>query len=255
VITEPANLYDQHDFPEAEQALIFHLGLGVDLAQRSRGELDEEHEKLVAGAWRRYRQALSAMDAAGESEDFQAVGLKCRDALIALAKDHAADEWVGTLAEPARDADVKGWADVFAERLADGRVRSCVNALADKGWDLTVWLQHNSDATPDDAELVPDAAGHLLTTFGRLMIRKTQGAPERCPRCGSYRLDDDVEMVEEPAEDFNESMICSACGWRSELTFTSFAEHFKDADIEGYLARLAAGPSDRFHRKQPSTGD
>ena len=35
VITNPTNLYRQTDFPKAEQALIFHLGLGVYITERS----------------------------------------------------------------------------------------------------------------------------------------------------------------------------------------------------------------------------
>src|SRR6266702_4335603 len=35
VITNPTNLYRQTDFPKAEQALIFHLGLGIYITERS----------------------------------------------------------------------------------------------------------------------------------------------------------------------------------------------------------------------------
>lgn len=38
VITDPTNLYLQTDFPQAEQALIFHIGLGAVLAERSRAD-------------------------------------------------------------------------------------------------------------------------------------------------------------------------------------------------------------------------
>ncbi len=65
VITEPTNLYLQDDFPEVEQALIFHLGLGIFMAERSRAELPEAEEERVSGAWRRFKQALSDMDDAG----------------------------------------------------------------------------------------------------------------------------------------------------------------------------------------------
>ena len=93
VITEPTNLYLQDDFPNAEQALIFHLGLGIVMAERSRAELPEAEAARVSGAWRRFKQALPDMDDAGESEDFQAVGIKCRDALLAVVRDHMAAEY------------------------------------------------------------------------------------------------------------------------------------------------------------------
>jgi hypothetical protein len=52
VITEPTNLYLQTDFPQAEQALIFRIGLGAFMAERSRSQMDEDHEEQVSPAWR-----------------------------------------------------------------------------------------------------------------------------------------------------------------------------------------------------------
>jgi hypothetical protein len=249
VITDPTNLYLQDDFPEVEQALIFHLGLGLYLAERSRVELEGEQEEHISGAWRRYVQAAEAMDTASESEDYQSVGIKCRDALIALAKDHANDEWIGELDERPKAADFKGWGGIFAERLAEGRLRAYVKALVERTWDLTVWLQHHSDATPDEADLVLNSTHHLLGTLSSLMRRREAGPPERCPRCASYRLDNDMQVVEEPEEGFFESTVCGACGWRSDPVFESWAEHFEGADIEGYLSKPSTGISDRLHRK------
>lgn len=254
VITEPTNLYSQDDFPEAEQALIFHLGLGLFMAERGRAELPEGDEEHVSGSWRRFRQALADMDDAGESEDFQAIGIKCRDALLAAVRDHMAAEWVGEVQDPPKVSDFKGWGDIFAERLAEDRVRRYVKALVERTWDLSVWLQHNSSATPDDAELVLDATGHLLSTLGRLIRRRGQGDPERCPRCGSYRLGDDMEVIEEPQPGFFKSIVCGGCGWQSDQEFTSWAEHFDGKDVAGYLARPADGPSDRLHRKEREQG-
>jgi len=251
VITEPTNLYLQDDFPEAEQALIFHLGLGLFMAERSRRELEEEgDEQQVSGSWRRYRQALDAMDDAGESEDFQAIGIKCRDALLAVVRDHMGDAWVGELDDPPKVSDFKGCGAIFAERLAQDRVRAYLKALVERTWDLAVWLQHNTNATPDDAELVLNATGHLLSSLGRLLHREAHGEPERCPRCGSYKLDNDLEVVEEPDPGYLESTICGACGWQSEQQFTGWADHFEGTDLVGYLSRPAEGPSDRLHRKE-----
>lgn len=251
VITEPTNLYLQEDFPEVEQAFIFHLGLGLFLAERSRAELPEEDEERVSGAWRRYRQALSDMDEAGESEDFQAVGIKCRDALLAVVRDHTDADWVGEVEEAPKISDFKGWGDVFAERLAEGRVRSYLKALVDKTWDLTVWLQHNTNATPHDAELVLDATGHLLSALGRLIRSRDDGEPARCPRCASYRLNQDLEVVDEPEAGVLEATICGGCGWQSEQSFTSWVEHFegKEQELLSYITQTPEGPLDRLHRR------
>lgn len=157
---------------------------------------------------------------------------------------------MGEVAEPPKAADFKGWSTIFAERLSDGRVRSYLKALAEKTWDLTVWLQHNSNATPDDADVVLEATANVLTAFGRLLRRREQGEPERCPRCGSYRLDEDLEVVDEPEAGACSSTVCGGCGWRSDREFTSWVDHFEGTDVVGYLMRPADGPSDRLHRAE-----
>jgi hypothetical protein len=44
--------------------------------------------------------------------------VKCRDALMALGREHAASEWAGHVNNPPRTADFKGWANIFADRLS-----------------------------------------------------------------------------------------------------------------------------------------
>ena len=102
------NLYSQDDFPQAEQALIFHLGLGLFMAEWSRAELPEGDEEQVSGSWRRFKQALADLNDAGESEDYQAVGIKCRDALLATVRDHMTADWVGEVETHPRSATSRG---------------------------------------------------------------------------------------------------------------------------------------------------
>jgi hypothetical protein len=110
------------------------------------------------------------MNDAEESEDYQAVGVKCRDALIALSKEHAAAEWVGDVNNPPKAADFKGWGNIFADRLSEaGRLRSYLKAIVDKTWNLTVWLQHNSNATSVDADIVIEATAQVIGTFAKLI--------------------------------------------------------------------------------------
>lgn len=217
VITEPTNLYLQADFPNAEQALIFHIGLGTFLAERMRSEIEKEQEEHVSAAWRLFRDALETMNEASEAEDFQSVGIKCRDSLIALVRTHQSAPWLGDVSDPPKAADFKGWANIFADCLTDGRLRRYLKAIVDKTWDLTVWLQHDSNATAIDADLVLEATSHLIIAFGKLIRRQEVGEPERCPRCDSYRLHNEIQHDAERAA-YQEANVCAGCGWRSEWT-------------------------------------
>jgi hypothetical protein len=211
------------------------------MANRQRTDIDEDAEEHVEGAWRRFEQGVEAMNAADEAEDYQGVGIKCREALIAV-DDSLSEGWVGEVANAPKRSDVKGWGEVFARTLADGRVRGYIKNLFDTTWDLAVWLQHNKNATPWDAEVVLDAASQLISTLGMLVHRHGQGAPRRCPRCGSYRVSDAFEEVEAPEPGFTNTPVCASCDWYGVVSFTSWGE--KDEQIAAYQARKAQAAAD-----------
>lgn len=87
VITEPTNLYAQDQFPGMDYALSFHLGVTTRVfarqAREARVSTEEQRDRL-ATSWRRFEQAGEALDQADEAEEFQAVGMRCREALLSF---------------------------------------------------------------------------------------------------------------------------------------------------------------------------
>jgi hypothetical protein len=114
------------------------------------------------------------------------------------------------------------------------------------------------DANAWDAELVLDATQHVLMVVGRLVRRHEHGEPPRCPRCGSYRLDETTEVIEDPEPGYLATEVCGACGWEGDAVFTSWQEHFKDVDPQRLREYLESHGivSDRLNRSEapPSTG-
>lgn len=91
-----------------------------------------------------------------------------------------------------------------------------------------------------------EATGQVIGTFAKLIGRREHGDPDRCPRCESYRVRQDIEPDDEQAG-YWESDVCASCGWQSEPVFTSFHDHFEGTDVAGYLHRPGTGVSDRLH--------
>jgi hypothetical protein len=58
--------------------------------------------------------------------------VKCRDALMALGREHAASEWSGHVNNPPRTADFKGGPISSLIGLARGPRRSYFKAIVDK---------------------------------------------------------------------------------------------------------------------------
>jgi hypothetical protein len=118
---------------------------------------------------------------------------------------------------------------------------SYLRDLAERAWDLTVWLQHFSDATELDAEMVLEATAHFLRMFAMAVRRYEAGSSARCPACESYQLAQDGEVEERdglPGYVSNE--VCRACGWTSARVFEPYSPE--------WLARAAeyldGGPLD-----------
>jgi hypothetical protein len=229
VISPPTNLYDQADFNSIDLALTHHLGIVAMLRERSRTEWPDEAES-ASPAWRKFLKAVDAMSEATEAEDYQAVGIRCREALLAYVRERSTEEWGPPQETPPQTANFKGWADIFAATLVTAsKPRSYLKSLADKTWDLTVWLQHYTDADEWDAEMVLDATAHLLKNFDLAILMYDHGDPRRCPQCDSYRVMEDGGAIERDGRlGWLSQEVCSACGWRGDESFEAYsADHLR----------------------------
>jgi hypothetical protein len=162
------------------------------------------------------------MVAAEEAEDFQAVGVRCREVLLALVREYMDADWVHVQGERPQIANAKAWLGIFANSLtANSKPRAYLKAIAEKTWDLAVWLQHYVDASELDAEIVLGATQQFLRAFTLLRVRHGQPVEERCPDCDSYQVvEESSELIERDGH-FGTLLYreCVLCGWKSEPRF------------------------------------
>jgi hypothetical protein len=193
VITSPSNLYSQHYFPSLDFTLSFHVGVSPRIMARSRGAPDDAQKARLTPVWRRWEQAAETLDMAEEAEDYQAVGVKCRECLIQLTRSLARPDMVLPGEVPPQRSSFISWSELIANAIASGasveRVRGHLNATAKSVLELAGWLTHANGAIRADAVFVLDATHTVLAAFGSAVIRHESGSPERCPKCGSYNLD------------------------------------------------------------------
>jgi len=215
VITSPTNLYSQEYFPSLDFTLSFHIGVTARIMARSRGAPDDAQKARLTPVWRRWEQAADTLDMAEEAEDFQAVGMKCRECLIQLVRSLAKPEMVPLGQDTPQRSDFISWSELIANTVAGGasaeRVRGHLKTTAKSAWELAGWLTHASGAARHDAAFVLDATHTVLSAFGRAVIRHESGSPERCPHCGSYNLDVGFNP-DLPRPYVSE---CEECGWQS----------------------------------------
>jgi hypothetical protein len=217
VITSPSNLYSHHYFPSLDFTLSFHVGVCARIAARSRDAPDDAQKARLTPVWRRWEQAAESLDMAEEAEDYQAVGVKCRECLIQLTRSLAKPEMV----PPGEDAPQRGnfisWSELIANGIAGGvsaeRVRGHLKATAKSAWELAGWLTHANGAIRQDAVFVIDATHTVLAGFGSAIVRHECGSPERCPKCGSYNLD----VGFNPELPWPYVTECEECSWQSQV--------------------------------------
>ncbi len=218
VITNPTNMYLQRDLPSMDQAFTLHLGLRERLAARHPEPWGSAEERdRLAGAWRRWTQASEALDDADEAEAFQAVGMRCREALLSFVHDVSDPQMVPGGEILPKASDLVQWTQYIAGDVAPGksgeRIRSYLKDLARANWDLVNWLTHAKNAVRMDGVLAVEGTGHTLFAFGTAIVRKEKGIPDRCPGCGSYRIVRDSRQEFGP--EHGHVSRCEACGWVS----------------------------------------
>ena len=94
VITSPTNLYEQSLFPSLDYTLSFHIGLMARVMAKHEPKTGVLQKITMPAAWRKWEQAGQALDEAVEPEDFQSVGMRCRECLIAMVRTLALPEMI-----------------------------------------------------------------------------------------------------------------------------------------------------------------
>lgn len=221
VITSPTNLYLQKLFPSLDYTLSFHVGVMLRVEAGQKGAPDAAHSARLLAVWRRWEEASAALDAAEEAEEFQAVGMRCRECLIHLVRSIAKPEMVPDGQEAPQRSNVIAWSEYIANRIAAGpsaeHPRGHLKGIAKSAWQLTQWLTHASNAARWDAATVLDATYAVIVAFGSAVMRYESGSPDRCPKCGSYS----VAVGYNPEASRHYISACEKCDWQSNDDSTS----------------------------------
>lgn len=218
VVTDLTNLYDQETFPSHDYALSFHLGVMLRLQERQHREGEGDDEDHLERAWRRYTRAYESLDYARETEDFQAIGMRCREILLALSKE-LAERGVFDISSPDLQAgNFLEWSKRAAEELLPGsgneRLRRHFRDSCKNGWNLVSWLTHYQSANHFHADYALLATSFVLSAVSSLSIRSHLEPPETCPNCGSYQVA--TYWLSKSRPDSPGVVACAVCDWERD---------------------------------------
>jgi hypothetical protein len=217
VITNPTNLYSQEQFPNMDLALTFHIGLCLRIPRSEERSLTALPIEPLTACWRTIDEASEALRHAEEVEDFQAVGMRCRESLITFV--HVAQELIqlpDDQVKPQR-SNVRAWSEIIANTILSGSThqerRGLLKSSADSVWKFANWLTHARAAHIHDAEAAVSATELTISLFTTALIRYVRGVPDSCPSCGSQRLSPERGMHTSNPNTIYERPVCGKCGW------------------------------------------
>jgi predicted RNA-binding Zn-ribbon protein involved in translation (DUF1610 family) len=216
VMTAPTNLYDQKIFPSLDYTLSFHIGLFIRVSESQKGAPSPEHRGRFLQIWRRWDEAAKALDQAEEAEDFQTVGMRCRECLIHLARSIFKPEMLASGQAVPKRSDFVGMSTAVSNTIARGggaeQTRAYLKAIAKTTWDLSQWLTHAQHVSRSETGIVLDATQSVIIAFGQVAIRFESGRPDRCPKCGSYKIGHGYSPGATGQPYF---LHCEKCGWKN----------------------------------------
>jgi hypothetical protein len=222
VVTDLTNLYSQKDFKSMDGVLTFHIGLMARMLARQALKAPDRPAPQLERTRRQWEQAAKAQNDAEEAEEFQAVGMRCRETLVSFAHAMASDELVPERDSRPKDNDFVHWAELVAaaavpgSRDVDAELRAYLRAIAKEAWDYVATLTHAKNATRIDGDLAVEVTAHVLAMFEQVIERQEMRVPDRCPSCASYRLAADWRFDQE-TEQSVQAQVCAACGWSLEM--------------------------------------
>lgn len=213
VITNLTNLYSHDQFPSLDYTITFHVGLRLRMTSDGPSGPRYESATHFASVFRRLDQISDQLETSEEVEDFQAVGMKCRECLVEFVDAMRQALEMPPIEEAPKDSDFIHWSQIFAEELAHGssraEIRGYLRTVSKSTWQLVSWLTHARGASAEDGEMALNAVGTILTFFLAQTIRKERGRPDTCKQCKSLKLYSAFNPDHDPCY----IHVCQSCGW------------------------------------------
>jgi hypothetical protein len=163
VMTNPMNLYSQEQFPNMDYAVTFHVGLCIRIPRSEKQRATDLPVEPFAGVYNELSDAQDRLLTAKNVADYKAIGVRCRETLLAFA-DVAQEvlPWTSTEEKPKR-ADFKTWVDHICTVILQGPAhehrRHLFKSMLDGAWKFDNWLTHSKSSHIRDAECAIEVTG------------------------------------------------------------------------------------------------
>ena len=196
----PMNLYTQNAYYfSADEVYSFHMGI-IQRLLESKDEYDPEKyvSSLTLGAkiapylFRKLKSVATLIDNAQEIEDFQAIGVQCREVLIELG-NHIYEPYMSEGNDQPKGSDFKHKAEKFVKYYLKGSenadYRTLFKKITEATWDYANKLTHSKSATFYEASTCVSLCTSLVGAYENIYQKITDIISKfQCSNCKSKKL-------------------------------------------------------------------
>ena len=226
----PMNLYSQGAYYfSADEVYSFHIGLMERMNALNEYKPEDFIEAITLKSdiapqlFRKLKSIATLIDCAIEIEDFQSIGVQCREILIELGNSIYFAE-MACEAEQPQASNFKRKAELFIQFYLVGSenddYRRIIKKLTESTWEYACKITHSSRATFYEASTCVTLCTSLVGVYENIRQKVFDPISQyKCKVCKSKKLKivDDETSVEGTVEKL--VLQCEECGELTEVIF------------------------------------
>lgn len=229
--TVPMNLYPQEAYYfSADEVYSFHMGL-MERLYATHNEYEPENfvraitldRDIAPTLFRKLKNVAELIDTAKEIEDFQAIGVQCREILIELVNTIYSPEMAGEEEQP-QASNFKRKAELFVRFNLSGSdnsdYRSYIKKLTEATWDYACKITHSQNATFYEVSTCVTLTTSLVGVYENIRQKMNDPLAQYiCKNCKSKKLSIIDDEVGEDGIVTKLVLQCDECGDLLEIVF------------------------------------
>lgn len=225
----PMNLYPQDAYYfGTDEVYSFHMGIMERMKASAYKPEDYVNamtleSEIAPQLFRKLKNIANLIDSAIEIEDFQAIGVQCREVLIELGNSIYFAEMAGDGEQP-QASNFKRKAELFIQFYLSGSdnsdYRSIIKKLTESTWDYANKITHSQNATFYEASTCVSLCTSLVGVYENIRQKVFDPISQyKCNNCKSKKL----EIIDDESnEDGIVNILflqCNECGETTEVIF------------------------------------
>ena len=225
----PMNLYPQGAYYfSADEVYSFHIGIMERMFSAHDTYNPEDYVKaltldneIAPTLFRKLKNIATLIDTAVEIEDFQAIGVQCREILIELGNNIYESEMAGEEEQP-QASNFKKKAELFTRFNLPGSdnsdYRSIIKKMTEATWDYACKITHSQTATYYEVSKCVSLIISLVSLYENIRQKSLDPISQfQCPNCKSKKIFVIDSQTDEKGIISKLFLQCEECGETTEI--------------------------------------